>query len=254
MKIFLHGKHLDVIAETLQSQGFCVVVDPAAADLILCYGGDGAMLGAAALYPDKIKFPVRDAETAPLCAQHSLETQLQLLQDGKLSLTKLPRLCGEAKGKRLYGVNDIFIHNRINVSAMRYNVRIDGEVYGEEIVGDGVGVSTVHGSTAYYRSITHSIFRTGIGLAFSNSTELVNHLVLPENSRIHITILRGPSEMVADNSLETVQLDEGDEVTIQMSGECTPVLGLDIFMCPVCRKMRHDLRNTLSCKNKGNIR
>ena len=107
---------------------------------------------------------------------------------------------------------------------------------------------------SYYRSITHSIFRTGIGLAFSNSTELVNHLVLPENSRIHITILRGPSEMVADNSLETVQLDEGDEVTIQMSGECTPVLGLDIFMCPVCRKMRHDLRNTLSCKNKGNIR
>ena len=253
MKIFLHGKHLDVIAEKLQAQGFCVTADPAAADLVLCYGGDGAMLGAAALYPDKIKFPVRDAETAPLCCQHSLENQLQLLRDDKLTLTRLPRLYGEAKGKRLYGINDIFIHNRINVSAMRYDVRIDGELYGEEIVGDGVGVSTVHGSTAYYRSITHSIFRTGIGLAFSNSTELVNHLVLPENSRINIMILRGPCEMVADNSRETVSLDEGDEVTIQMSGDYVPVLGLDIFMCPVCRKMRHELRNTLSCKNKGNV-
>lgn len=251
MKFFLHGKHLEVISDKLRTGGFEVVADPEAADLVLCYGGDGAMLGASALYPDKIKFPVRDAETAPLCCQHSLETQLQMLREGRLTLTKLPRLCGEARGKRIYGINDIFIHNRISVSAMRYDVRIDGELYGEEIVGDGVGVSTVHGSTAYYRSITHSIFRTGIGLAFSNSTELVNHLVLPEESRISITVLRGPCEMVADNSRESISMEEGDEAVIMMSGEYVPVLGLDVFMCPVCRKMRHELRNTLSCKCKG---
>ena len=252
MNIFLHGKHLDVISEKLRLHGLAVVSDPEMADLILCYGGDGAMLGAAALYPDKLKFPIRDAETAPLCDAHTLDLQLQMLKEDRLPVTKLPRLCGEAAGRRLYGINDIFIHNRIHVSAMRYDVRIDGELYGQEIVGDGVGVSTVHGSTAYYRSITHSIFRTGIGLAFSNSTELVNHLVLPENTRINIRILRGPCEMVADNSRETVSLDEGDEVSIQMSGEYVPLLGLDIFMCPVCRKMRHELRHSFSCKNKGN--
>ena len=244
MNIFLHGKHLNVISEKLRLYGLAVVSDPEMADLILCYGGDGAMLGAAALYPDKLKFPIRDAETAPLCDAHTLDLQLQMLKEDRLPVTKLPRLCGEAAGRRLYGINDIFIHNRIHVSAMRYDVRIDGELYGQEIVGDGVGVSTVHGSTAYYRSITHSIFRTGIGLAFSNSTELVNHLVLPENSRIDITILRGPCEMVADNSSETIPLQEGDEAQIMMSDETTPVLALEAFMCPVCRKMRHELRKT----------
>lgn len=250
MKFFLHGKHLEVISEKVRAYGFSVVENPEEADLILCYGGDGAMLGAAALYPHKIKFPLRDAETAPLCDEHSVDIQLQMFKEDKLHITELPRLCGEACGKRLFGINDIFIHNRIHVSAMRYDVRIDGELYGREIVGDGVGVSTVHGSTAYYRSITHSIFRTGIGLAFSNSTELVNHLVLPEKSRIDITVLRGPCEMVADNYPESISLQEGDNATIMLSGETTPVLGLDAFMCPLCRKMRHELRKT-SVDRKG---
>ena len=239
MKIFLHGKHLDVISEKLQAQGFCVTADPAAADLVLCYGGDGAMLGAAALYPDKIKFPVRDAETAPLCCQHSLENQLQLLRDDKLTLTRLPRLCGEAKGKRLYGINDIFIHNRINVSAMRYDVRIDGELYGEEIVGDGVGVSTVHGSTAYYRSITQSIFRVGLGLAFSNSTEEINHLVISEESTVAIRVFRGPALVIADNSPEMVEVPEHGEVIIRKAPEQAVIYGLKGFMCPECRVLRH---------------
>ena len=112
MNIFLHGKHLGVISEKLRLHGLAVVSDPEMADLILCYGGDGAMLGAAALYPDKLKFPIRDAETAPLCDAHTLDLQLQMLKEDRLPVTKLPRLCGEAAGRRLYGINDIFIHTR----------------------------------------------------------------------------------------------------------------------------------------------
>ena len=102
----------------------------------------------------------------------------------------------------------------------------------------------MHGSTAYYRSITHSIFRTGIGLAFNNSTELVNHLVLPEKSLITVEILRGPGELVADNIPESIPLNEGDSASIFLSAETTPVLGLDCFMCPECRFIRHRLRNS----------
>ena len=127
---------------------------------------------------------------------------------------------------------------------MRYKVWIDGELYGREIVGDGVGLSTVHGSTAYYRSITHSIFRTGIGLAFSNSTEVVNHLVLPETSIVRVRILRGPCEVVADNSPEKIQVTAGDEIELKLSTEKTPILGLENFMCPVCQELRHHLRNS----------
>ena len=251
MKLYLTGPRAGGLRSRLKKAGFILSDSVETADLIFVCGGDGAMLTAAADYPDRLIFAMRDEETAPLCPRHSVEMQLSMLLAGEAKRTDLPRLAGEANGKTLYGINDIFIHNKINVAAMRYDVMIDSELYGREIVGDGVGVSTVHGSTAYYRSITHSVFRTGIGLAFSNSTELVNHLVLPECSRVRIRILRGPCEMVADNSRKSIPLAEGDEALIHLSGETTPILGLDIFMCPECRMMRHDLRRTVIRKKSG---
>lgn len=244
MKLFLTGRNLNFLQAVFRhAGGFELVNFPDDADLIISHGGDGAMLGAEREYPFRLKFPLRDSQTAPLCRHHSLEKQIELLRAGKLRTTLLPKLSGSAGGRTLSGINDVFIHNSNFVSAMRYKVHINGELYGSEIVGDGVGVSTVHGSTAYYRSITHSIFRTGIGLAFSNSTELVNHLVLPEDSEIRVQILRGPCEMVADNSPERIELNAGDEGVIHLGPGKTPVLGLDIFMCPECRALRHALRS-----------
>ena len=245
MNVFLYGEHAASVRKTLLEEGIGITDDVREADLIFIYGGDGAMLSAAAEYPDRLKFAMRDFNTAPLCPEHQAPDVLAKLREGAFHVTDLPRLRGSANGETLYGINDIFIHNRVNVSAMRYDVAIDSELYGSEIVGDGVGVATVHGATAYYRSITHSIFRTGIGLAFSNSTEAVNHLVLPETSVIRIRILRGPCEMTADNSPHVIPMKEGDIGEICLSKETTPVLGLECFMCPRCRKMRHDLRKSL---------
>lgn len=244
MKIFLTGRHLDALKAEIQELGLTVIENAAEADLILSHGGDGAMLGAEHTYPGKLKFALRDAETAPLCPVHQRNTQLLALKNGTLKTTILPKVTAAVNGKMLAGINDVFIHNSNYVSAMRYKVWIDGALYGREIVGDGVGLSTVHGSTAYYRSITHSIFRTGIGLAFSNSTEVVNHLVLPESSVIKVQILRGPCEIVADNAPEKMPVVSGDEVELRLSSDTTPILGLDNFMCPACRELRHSLRNS----------
>lgn len=244
MKIFLTGRHLETLKADLLPLGFTVTENAADADLILAHGGDGAMLGAEHMYPGKLKFALRDTETAPLCPLHQRKEQLLALKNGTLKTTLLPKVTATVNGRKLAGINDVFIHNSNYVSAMRYKVWIDGELYGREIVGDGVGLSTVHGATAYYRSITHSIFRTGIGLAFSNSTEVVNHLVLPESSVINVQILRGPCEIVADNAPEKIQVVAGDEVELRLSSETTPILGLDNFMCPACRELRHTLRNS----------
>ena len=246
MKVYLIGRNFSRIREFLQQKGIEPVENPEQADLLITHGGDGALLAADHQFPQKLKYPIRDAETAPLCPLHALESQIDLLIQNRLSIKSLPRLISFFNGKAtsLRGLNDIFIHNSSRVMAMRYKVWIDGELYGHEIVGDGVGVSTVHGSTAYYRSITHSTFRTGIGLAFSNSTELVNHIVLHENSRVNIRILRGPCEMVADNVCDQIQMQEGDEAQIMLSNESARIMGLDIFMCPECRMLRHTLRNS----------
>lgn len=243
MKIALYGKRSSLVEEMLIQRG-AELVSPDApdCDVILCYGGDGAMLGAELRYPGKLKMPVRDLETAPHCLHHPLEEQLDALLQGRLKRSELMKLEGITGDVRRQAVNDVFIHNTNNVSALRYQVKIDDEIYAREVVGDGVGVSTVHGSTAYYRSITHGSFRVGIGIAFSNSTELLNHLVLREDSVIKVRILRGPSELVFDNSSETFPLHEGDIITIRKSDQVAQILGLDLFMCPECRRIRREQR------------
>ena len=243
-KIALYGKKSELLEKLLKDRGFTLIRpedDPDA--LILCYGGDGAMLGAELRYPDRLKMPVRDYETAPHCPKHPLESQLDAMMNGQLRTTSLMKLQGTIGSATRFAVNDIFIHNTNNVSALRYQVKIDDDLYAREVVGDGVGVSTVHGSTAYYRSITHGSFRVGIGIAFSNSTELLNHLVLQEDSVIKVRILRGPSELVFDNSPEVIPLKEGDIVTIRKSDHVARMLGLEVFMCPECRRIRREQRS-----------
>jgi len=237
MKAGLIGRHLESVRSLLRERG---VETPAQGpwDFIVIHGGDGSLLGAERDYPGVPKLPIRNGEEAPLCPLHSAKAQIDGLLSGSLSKSVLPKIAGGANGRRLLGINDVFIHSRNTVSALRYKVWIDEELYASEIVGDGVGVSTVHGSTAYYRSITHSVFRVGIGMAFSNSTELVNHLVLPESSIIRFKISRGPAELVADNSPAPIALNEGDEAVVSMTGETAIIHGLDVFMCQECRRLR----------------
>lgn len=237
MRIKLTGRYLEDIKPFLESGGFEQVEK--APELIITHGGDGTLLGSEREFPGIPKFPIRDRRTAPLCPEHDYEKQIAALRSGHLEKTELMKLAGTSGASKLSGMNDIFIHNKDRVSAVRYRVWINDLLYAEEIVGDGVCVATVHGSTAYYRSITHSVFRVGIGLAFSNSTEVTNHMVLPDDSVIKILILRGPAIMVADNSPECADLNEGDEITIAKTPEKVTVYGLNIFMCQKCRRLRY---------------
>ena len=246
-KIMTMGKNPMYINEELRKRGFHLTNSPADARLIVCYGGDGSLFTAEHEFPNILKFPIRDFQTAPLCPQHSIEYQLDLLEHNRLIPFDLMKLvCYLNDDPIAYGINDIFLHNSNPATAMRYRVYIDNVMYAREVVGDGVGLSTVHGSTGYYKSITHSIFRTGIGLAFNNSTELINHLVLPVSSQVKIEVLRGPAIIVADNYKAKEVVAEGQSVVLGKSAaylDCHTV-GLDIFMCPECRRLRHTLRDS----------
>ena len=236
MKVKLTGKNLEEIRSLLPRYGLeeCET----GYEFIICHGGDGALLGAEREFPGVPKFPIRDFATAPTCLRHQLESRLEKFVAGELDTTELPKLAGVFRGKTIYGINDIFLHNKVCCGALRFKVAIDGEPYANEVMGDGVGLSTVHGSTAYYRSITRSVFRTGIGLAFSNATVEISHLVLPENAVIDVEILRGPGLLIADNS-PVIELPEKEPVRLYLSQEKALITGLTGFMCPDCRRLRH---------------
>jgi NAD+ kinase len=237
MKIKLLGKNLDDIRPLLRELGF--EESDRGFELIVTHGGDGALLGAEREFPGVPKLPLRDAATARPCPAHDARRRLEKFLAERPEPVRLPKLSGSFEGHVIYGINDVFLHRALPTSALRYRVRIDGEPYGDEIVGDGVGLSSVHGSTAYYRSITHSIFRVGVGLSFSNSTEEVDHMVLDAASAVTIRVTRGPAVLVADNTPRGIDVAEGGVVTMRQTGEYAYIYDLAGFMCPACRMLRH---------------
>ena len=238
MKIKLLGKNLDDIRPLLGRFG--LEETDSGFETIITHGGDGALLGAERDFPGVPKLPLRDAATAPTCGEHSATRRLEKFVSGKSVLSRLPKVCGiTSKGESVAGINDVFLHSASHTSALRYRVKIDGELYAAEVVGDAVGIASVHGSGAYYRSITHSVFRVGVGLAFSNSTESVDHMVLDAGSRIEIEITRGPGCLAADNDPRELPVAEGESVALSMSGDAAFVWDLADFMCRHCRLLRH---------------
>ena len=236
-RVKLMGKNLDDVRQKILDRGMEIVENDF--ELVIAHGGDGTLLWSERDYPGIPKLPMRDARTAPQCKSHQYDRVLDALLRDELEITTLPKIEGIYNGQRMLALNDIFVHNKERASALRYQVLIDNELYANEIVGDSVGVATVHGSTAYYRSITQSIFRVGMGLAFSNSTEEINHLVISEKSEVAIRVSRGPALMIADNSPHMIEVPEHGEVVIRQAPEQAVIYGLKGFMCPECRVLRH---------------
>jgi len=236
-RVKLMGKNLDDVRQKILDRG--MIITDENFDMVIAHGGDGTLLWSERDYPGVPKLPMRDARTAPQCKSHCYDRVLDALVNDQLEMNVLPKLECLYGDQRLLALNDIFVHNLERASALRYQVLIDNELYANEIVGDSVGVATVHGSTAYYRSITHSLFRVGMGLAFSNSTEEINHLVISEKSEVAIRVFRGPALIIADNSPRTVEVPEHGEVIIRQAQETAQIYGLKGFMCPECRVLRH---------------
>ena len=233
MRVAIVGRNLNDLRGILKQFPFDVVTDNP--DVVISYGGDGALLGAERDFPGIPKCPVRDSTSNTKCSKHAEERILQMLADGDLSESRLVKLEGSTPdGPVVAGINDVVVSKQIISSAVRYRLWLNGELYINQIVGDGLIVATPFGSSGYYRSITHSTFWVGIGLAFNNSTEPLDHLVVATDTVIKIEIIRGPAVLLADNNPLRVPLSHRDVVTVKSTEHETIVLGLDLFRCQDC--------------------
>lgn len=205
-------------------------------DAVISAGGDGSLLGANREYSGRYPIiPVRQEHQYKKCNRHALPNILDALAFREVPIYMLDNLCFRVKGDGPSGfaLNDIIIHNADQRSAIRYEVYINDKIYCQEVVGDGVVVSSPFGSTAYYRSITKSIFRTGVGVAFNNSIEAVDHLVLSDADIVEIKIKRGPAILSYDNG-ESAYLKTGDVIGLHMTIRASKFYMLDSLFCKEC--------------------
>ncbi len=225
MRVVVFGNRKRDIEGLVKKVGFELV--DANPQFVISFGGDGTLMKAEYSFPDIPKIILRDSHICKKCSALSNEEILQRAKKKHYKVEKLLKLEVCAGDKILTGMNDIVVHNKDPRHAIRYHISINNKDTGKEIIGDGIIVATPFGSTGYYRSITDSFFEVGIGLAFNNSTEQSDHVILKEDSAIKMSIVRGPAIVYADNQEESIELNDGSSVLIKKSKTYANVLNIN---------------------------
>ena len=224
MKLLIYGKETAEIKKLAKKVGFKIVdKNP---EVVASYGGDGTFMKSESEFPGIPKFALKKSKICKKCADLPIEETLRKVFEGEYSVEKEMKLESVYKGKRIVGLNEIIIHNIDPRRAIRYEVFVNDRKIDNEIIGDGVVISTPYGSTGYYLSVTDGTFEVGIGLAFNNSTEQSKHMVLKENSEIKIKILRGPAMAYADNNKLEIPLNDGEEIVVSKSKDTARIIKL----------------------------
>lgn len=212
------GKDSEHLHTIFQEKGYSK--DETNPDFVVSYGGDGTLLLAEHQYPSIPKLFLRNSLLGNLGFKESNEVVLKNFFAGKLSIKKFFKIESKVHDKTFHSMNEFVLKTLNPRYSIRFDVYINDNKILNHIIGDGLIASTPIGSTGYYKSITRSTFELGIGLAFNNTTEQYNHMVLKEDSVIKVVIIRGPGFCYVDNHEDEVTLQEGDEIIIKKSDQC----------------------------------
>lgn len=188
---------------------------------MITFGGDGTFIGSERDYPEIPKFPLKNSAVCHICSTLPNETLIHKIAEGKTRPKTFLKITTEVNGQILTSLNEIAIRNKIQNITLRFRITTDPsneQVPKDELIGDGVIISTPFGSTGYYYSSTRNFFSEGIGLAFNNIHNAdPKPLVLPETSTITVTLTRGSALLSSDNDPRIVEIFEGQTIVIKKS-------------------------------------
>jgi NAD+ kinase len=188
-------------------------------DFIVCFGGDGTVLFSERMFPGVPKLIIKTSRVCRECdyTLDELNNVLSRIREGDYCLYKKMKLETEAKSRKLVGLNEIQIHPKLPIHAVRFSLSVDGKEY-KDLIGDGVIVATAFGSTGYYKATGGKRFTEGIGISFNNlHNSNIESFVVPEDSTVKLTVSRGPAWLLADNNENLIELRAKDAVAIRKS-------------------------------------
>jgi NAD+ kinase len=215
MKVVVVGLDKKIFEEKLPED---FKIDRKKPEIVFSFGGDGTVLYSEQQYPGVPKVFVRHSRLCEKCDVHgSYKKIFDSLREGRYEIVEEMKLGGVVRKEVIVGLNEINVCNKVPIRAVRLQLTVNGRVVEKEIIGDGIVVSTPFGSTAYFKSITRTHFSRGIGIAFNNPVKPTKPMIVKDDSKIIIKILRGSALLCADNNKKMVQLKEGDTVKITKS-------------------------------------
>jgi hypothetical protein len=110
----------------------------------------------------------------------------------------------------------------------------------ENVIANGIILSTTIGATGYFKSVARTIFREGYGLGFICPTYGINNIVLKRTDNVDIEFIRsGKAHICWDNLIKEIDIEEGMKKNFRLASEHISIFGYDIFMCQECRNNRN---------------
>lgn len=218
MKVLLYsrfGEYPKEIEGLVKSFGLEIVENNP--EVVICYGGDGTLLGAERDYPEIPKIILKNSQICHLCSPLSNEKLLAMLASNKLKVKKFIKLEARVGDKKITALNDIIIAHKLPNLAIRF------EVFQKKYIGDGLVISTPFGSTGYYYSITKTSFTKNIGVALNNVHGLKNDFFVTAKL-IAIKILRGPAVLASDNDPHLLNLFPSAEILVRRAPQAARLL------------------------------
>ncbi|MCW3980339.1 MAG: hypothetical protein NWF11_02580 [Candidatus Bathyarchaeota archaeon] len=188
-------------------------------DFVVCYGGDGTLLYGERKFPGVPKLIVKKAN-AYRRIDYDLEgarDALMKIKHGQFRIQEEMKLEARFIERKLTGLNEIQIHTKRHICAIRFSLAVDGKKF-ENLIGDGAIIATPFGATGYYKSTGGKHFEKGIGISFNNlHNRRVKSFVVSDKSVVRLKVARGPALILADNDDKDFQLDENDVSSIRKS-------------------------------------
>lgn len=224
MKIHVVGLQKESLLRHIAENYPSFEIGEEGAEAIICYGGDGTLLWGERHFPGVPKVMIRNSRILEKNMLVNRDSTLQLMSEGQFTIVNHMKLAATVKDRQVHALNDIVVGNPHVNGSVRFRLSINGRIFEKEVLADGLVVSTPIGSTGYFQSIANTNFEIGLGVAFNNAINPINHLVLNRDSTIEMEITRGPARVASDNDEEEIALSTGDTITISASEQTARAL------------------------------
>jgi NAD+ kinase len=203
------GLQLSYEAELRGAAGDAPAIVPDEVDALLTLGGDGTLLRAARIVPDRT-VPILGVNLGRLgfltcCPASKLEEALRRLASNdyrvepRMTLDARVNDAADRERERWRALNDVVLHKGGFARVVSVRVEADGETVGQ-FSADGVVIATPTGSTAYNLSAGGPVIvptlETILLTPVSAHTLALRPLVLPPTTEVTVRANDGPDELM----------------------------------------------------------
>lgn len=224
----------------------------------LSYGGDGTLLRKIHFDLSKDKtnlcknlyYPIRNYGRCEIHQDPSVVLPNPVNNPNTFNITKCYALECEVEIKsRDYcieydAMSEFVLKNEDPSECLRLDISVNDNMIYKNVMCDGLIIASPNiGSHGYFKSVTRTTFKQGIGLAFLNPTYGITNCILKESDYINITITRDTRVHLTRDKFTTIFNcnDPNDCVFrfVMSTIKYARIVGYNTFMCPKCRYLRN---------------